>query len=194
MENTSISDLILPTPFNQKTSHNFQLVHSKVNRFSISDLYHLSIWLPRAVSHHGHGLSPVVIYCEVVIVTVTKTANRLLYLCVLSSWPWECPSFEKCACILKTNLTPENVLLCDHFPVTLKYWNAFFYLLHDFCFWFLISVLHHGGLKFKLPWTEKSTVFPENSERDYTAPQLLFPQKPSSSLSRTHRSEAYPLC
>lgn len=43
MENTSISDLILPTPFNQKTSHNFQLVHSKANRFSVSDLYHLSI-------------------------------------------------------------------------------------------------------------------------------------------------------
>lgn len=33
-----------------------------------------------------------------------------------------------------------------------------------------------------------------NSERDYLAPQLLFPQKPSSSLSRTHRSEVYPLC
>lgn len=77
------------------------------------------------------------------------------------------------------------------FPVTLKYWNGF---LFDFCFGFLISVSRHGGLKFKLPWTEKSTVFPENSERDYTAPQLLFPQKPSSSLSRTHRSEAYPLC
>lgn len=79
MENTSISDLILPTPFNQKTSHNFQLVHSSVNRFRISDLYHLSIWLSRGVSHHGHGLSPVIIYCEVVIIAVTKTASWLLY-------------------------------------------------------------------------------------------------------------------
>lgn len=69
-----------------------------------------------------------------------------------------------------------------------------FYMLLDFCFWFLISVLLHGGFKFKLPWTEKSTVFPENSEHDYLALQLLFPQKPSSSLSRTHWSEAYPLC
>lgn len=62
------------------------------------------------------------------------------------------------------------------------------------CFGFLISVLHRGGFKIKLPWREKSTVFPENSERDYLPPQLLFPQKPSGSLSRTHRSEAYPLC
>jgi len=58
--------------------------------------------------------------------------------------------------------------------------------------WFLMSL--RGGLKFKLPWTEKSTVFPENSERDYLAPQLLFPLKPSGSLSRTHRSEANPHC
>ena len=138
MENTSISNLILPTPFNQKTSHNFQLVHSKVNRFSISDLYHLSIWLSRAVFHHGHGLSPVVIYCEVVIVTVTKTAKRLLYLCALSSWPCECPSFEKCAWLLKkNNLTAWNVSLRSLSPNTV--WSGSLcasrslFKMSDFC-------------------------------------------------------------
>lgn len=173
MENTSISNLILPTPFNQKTSHNFQLVHSKVNRFSISDLYHLSIWLSRAVFHHGHGSSPVVIYCEVVIVTVTKTAKRLLYLCALSSWPRECPSFEKCAWLLKKNQSYAIKCLSVQ-PLT----GTFFFLFGvrlcvplALCFRRLISVLHHGGFEFKLPWTEKSTVIPENSERDYLAPQ-----------------------
>lgn len=83
-----------------------------------------------------------------------------------------------------------------HQNIFLSLWNIGtpLYALLAFRFRFPISVLHHGGLKLKLPWTEKKTVFPENSERDYLAPLLLFPQKPSSSLSRTHRSEAYPLC
>lgn len=137
MENTSISNLILPTPFNQKTSHNFQLVHSKVNRFSISDLYHLSIWLSRAVFHHGHGSSPVVIYCEVVIVTVTKTAKRLLYLCALSSWPRECPSFEKCAWLLKKKpILRHKMSLC-----AASHRNIFFFCLECVFVCFLLSVL-----------------------------------------------------
>ncbi len=83
-----------------------------------------------------------------------------------------------------------------HQNIFLSLWTSGMplHVLLAFCFRFLIPVLHYGGLKFKLPWTAKSTVVPENSERDYLAPQLLYPQKPSSSLSRTHRSEAYPLC
>lgn len=48
-----------------------------------------------------------------------------------------------------------------HQNVFLSLWYTgmpFFYVLLACCSWFLISVLHHGGLKFKLPWTEKSTV------------------------------------
>lgn len=51
-----------PHPETPKTSHDFQLVHLKVNRFNISDLCHLSTWLAVATAW-----APVVIYPEVVI-------------------------------------------------------------------------------------------------------------------------------
>ena len=56
-------------------------------------------------------------------------------------------------------------------------------------FWFLCNTTVAWSSNYL---EQKSQQFFQKT--DYLAPQLLFPQKPSSSFSRTHRSEAYPLC
>lgn len=116
-----------------------------------------------------------IIYCEVVIVTVTKTANRP----VSSSWPCQCPTFQRCAWLLKTRHCCITIFL------SLKYWNGFLSAS-----WFLCYTT--------VAWSsndleQKSQQFFQRTARviiwqlDYRSHK-----NPSRSLSRTHWSEAYP--
>lgn len=76
----------------------------------------------------------------------------------------------------------------------LSLWNIGLplYELLTFRFRFPISVLHHGGLRLKLPWTK--TFFQKTVSVIIWHLTYSFHKNPAALSSRTHRSEAYPLC
>lgn len=112
-----------PHPETPKTSHDFQLVRLKVNRFNISDLCHLSIWLGVAAAW-----APVVIYSEVVI----QPSGSCIYVFYPPD-PLNAPHSNKCGRLLKDNLVPlkKKVSALEQFSLHRK---AFFFLAVRFRF------------------------------------------------------------
>lgn len=76
----------------------------------------------------------------------------------------------------------------------LSLWNIGLPLheLLTFRFRFPISVLHHGGLRLKLPWTKK--FFQKTVSVIIWHLTYSFHKNQAALSGRTHRSEAYPLC
>lgn len=150
-----------PHPETPKPSRDFQLVRLKVNRFSISDLCHLSIWLAVAAAW-----APVVIYSEVVV----QPSGSCIYVFYPPD-PLNAPRSNKCRRLLKNNLVSWKKSLCAG-AILPPSEGPFFFLAFRFRFFFFGSS--------RYPWkTVKSTDFffsppIESLEHDYLAPRLLF--------------------
>lgn len=129
-----------PHPETPKPSRDFQLVRLKVNRFSISDLCHLSIWLAVAAAW-----APVVIYSEVVV----QPSGSCIYVFYPPD-PLNAPRSNKCRRLLKNNLVSWKKSLCAG-AILPPSEGPFFFLAFRFRFFFGSS---------RYPWkTVKSTDF-----------------------------------